>query len=150
MARITIDEIQCNHCGRCVDICPFALYSQRTPDSTPVIDHYYLCVSCGHCIAQCPQQAIHHETIPQHMIKPVNTAQMPSANQILELLRSRRSLRIFQSKPVPQQLLERIIEAANYAPSTNNTHSTHFCIVQNPHTINTLSNITLDLSLIHI
>jgi nitroreductase len=48
----------------------------------------------------------------------------------LECIASRRSIRKFQSKPVPTQMIEQIIGAATLAPSGKNRQPWHFVIVQ--------------------
>jgi nitroreductase len=48
----------------------------------------------------------------------------------MELLRVRRSARVFQKKPVPKDLLEKIIEAARVAPTAHNDQGTQYIVVQ--------------------
>jgi nitroreductase len=48
----------------------------------------------------------------------------------MELLRARRSARVFQKKPVPKELLEKIIEAARLAPTAHNDQGTQYIVVQ--------------------
>jgi coenzyme F420-0:L-glutamate ligase/coenzyme F420-1:gamma-L-glutamate ligase len=47
----------------------------------------------------------------------------------LELLRSRRSVRRFQSKPVPDAALRRVLEAATWAPSAHNRQPWRFVVL---------------------
>jgi nitroreductase len=49
-------------------------------------------------------------------------------NQFIEIVRSRRSTRHFQDKPVAPELLQQLLEAARWAPSAFNLQPTH-CIV---------------------
>lgn len=48
---------------------------------------------------------------------------------ILNLLKSRRSIRIYQDKPVPQDLLLQILEAGRWAPTGANLQPWHFIVV---------------------
>ena len=48
----------------------------------------------------------------------------------LELFKSRRSTRKYQTKAVPEDELEQIIEAGRFAPSGGNCQSTHFIAVK--------------------
>lgn len=41
-------------------------------------------------------------------------------NQVIETIRKRQSVRLFEQKPVPKEILNTIIEAGNLAPSTGN------------------------------
>ncbi len=52
----------------------------------------------------------------------------------LTLLRSRRSIRVYQDKPVPKDLLLQILEAGRWAPTGANLQPWHFIIVTDQET----------------
>jgi nitroreductase len=52
-------------------------------------------------------------------------------NPVIETIKKRRSIRSYQSKPVPRELLEMLINAANDAPSSMNTQPWRFVVVEN-------------------
>ena len=54
-----------------------------------------------------------------------------SMENALELFKSRRSTRKYKTEDVPEEQLNRIIEAGRYAPSGGNCQSTHFIVVKN-------------------
>ena len=51
---------------------------------------------------------------------------------LLATLRGRRSIRRYQNAPLPEGALEKLIEAANWAPSANNRQGYRFLAVENP------------------
>lgn len=51
-------------------------------------------------------------------------------NEMLELMKSRRSVRNFTEEQIPKEALEQILEAGSYAPSGNNRQSWHFTVIQ--------------------
>jgi len=53
---------------------------------------------------------------------------------ILTLLKSRRSVRIYQDKPIPQDLLTQILEAGRWAPTGANLQPWHFVVVRDSET----------------
>jgi len=53
---------------------------------------------------------------------------------ILNLLKSRRSIRIYQDKPIPQDLLLQILEAGRWAPTGANLQPWHFVVVSDQET----------------
>ena len=55
-------------------------------------------------------------------------------NPVIEAINSRRSVRAYEPKPVPKDVLNKIIEAANQAPYTSMTRSQpwRFVVVQDP------------------
>jgi nitroreductase len=54
--------------------------------------------------------------------------------EILNLLKSRRSIRVYQDKPVPQDLLRQILEAGRWAPTGANLQPWHFVVVTDQET----------------
>lgn len=54
------------------------------------------------------------------------------AADLLELMRSRRSIRHFQDRPVPPETLARLLEAARWAPSAHNRQPWRFAVIADP------------------
>ena len=52
-------------------------------------------------------------------------------NQVIEALKSRRSIRSFEEKAVPESAIQMLLEAATYAPSAINIQPWKFTIVTN-------------------
>jgi nitroreductase len=52
-------------------------------------------------------------------------------NQVLETIRSRRSIRKYLPEPLKEEELTAILEAGAYAPSAHNDQSWHFTVVRN-------------------
>jgi nitroreductase len=50
--------------------------------------------------------------------------------ELLTAIRERRSVRKYKSKPVPEEILMEILEAARLAPSWNNTQAWRFVVVK--------------------
>ena len=48
---------------------------------------------------------------------------------LLELLKIRRSVRVFQNKDIPKEELEKIVDAARFAPSARNLQPWEFVVV---------------------
>ncbi len=60
---------------------------------------------------------------------------MPNAPSVdpealLDLIRSRRSIRQYRSKPVPEHMLEQVLEAGRWAPSASNQQPWAFVVVR--------------------
>jgi nitroreductase len=55
-------------------------------------------------------------------------------NPVIEAIKNRRSIRAYEPKPVPRDIINAIIEAGNQAPFTTLTRSQpwRFVVVQNP------------------
>lgn len=60
---------------------------------------------------------------------------MPNASSVdpealLKLIRSRRSVRQYESRPVPDAMIEQVLEAGRWAPSANNQQPWAFVVVR--------------------
>jgi F420 biosynthesis protein FbiB-like protein len=55
------------------------------------------------------------------------------------LIQERRSIRRYDGRSVPRSLLEKLLTAANWAPSAHNRQPWRFCVVTNPDVIYALS-----------
>ncbi len=51
---------------------------------------------------------------------------------VYEAIKARRSVRAYQDKPVPDEVLDRILEAARWAPSARNLQSFKLVVVRDP------------------
>jgi nitroreductase len=55
-------------------------------------------------------------------------------SEILDTIQTRRSIRRYQEKAIPDEILNRVLEAARWAPSWANTQCWHFVVVRNTET----------------
>ncbi|MFH0738711.1 MAG: nitroreductase family protein [Candidatus Omnitrophota bacterium] len=62
--------------------------------------------------------------------------------QTQEALKNRRSCRIFNSEPIPQELITQIIEVARLAPSAINIQPWEFVVITNKETLHELASLT--------
>lgn len=61
------------------------------------------------------------------------------AESFAELARTRRSIRRYAARPIPQEMLEALIETACWAPSAHNRQPWRFCVVTDDTTKHALS-----------
>jgi len=102
------------------------------------------CIACGHCVAICPQGAVSHSEFPATTIQPIQFKQMPTSVQVMELLKTRRSIRAFRDKPLAKDTIETIIDGARFAPSGHNSQSTEFLVVQDKDVLNQVSAMVVE------
>lgn len=116
---VNINEQKCTGCGVCVSICHESCLSLA--NNIVHIDQA-LCSTCTQCIAICPQAALRwNETPPV----PFDKSLFPSADQLDELFKQRRTIRYFTKKKPEQHLIEEIVQYGAYAP----THNFNFRVV---------------------
>lgn len=132
--QIKIDEALCNGCGLCVSVCKdFSLILEDKKvklSTTPVFG----CLACGHCMMICPQEAI---TIEGRCTSGNDLMEMPpkeeatSFDALLNLLYRRRSIREFKDIPVEEEIINKVIEAAQTAPMGLPPSDVHVLVFDN-------------------
>lgn len=55
-----------------------------------------------------------------------------NAEELLQIMNSRRSIRRYADRPVPREVLQRVLEAAAWAPSAHNRQPWRFVVITNP------------------
>lgn len=60
---------------------------------------------------------------------------------VIEAIKTRRSIRRFKKEPLDKNLILKVIDAARYAPSSRNSQPWEFIVVQRPETLARLSEI---------
>ncbi len=144
MSTIQIEAERCKKCGTCVQICPTELFEQDAKGSVPKVLDTAHCIDCGHCVAICPNEAISHSSFPSGSIHTVHPEMLPNVEQLMELLRSRRSVREFKNKPVERELIEQVIDGARFAPSAHNVQSTEFIVIQDKAILSQIVRLTVE------
>lgn len=144
-----IDQGLCNGCGLCVQICPDRILVMASTNKAEVEgDH---CMQCGHCYAVCPEEAVAVPFLeapvtlssiglggPQRTTEPVSSA------DLIELMKNRRSCRLYLDKPVERVLLEDLVKAGMTAPSGTNSQGWRFLILAQRRDVVRLGEVTAD------
>jgi len=116
-----IDQEKCTGCGLCVEVCSDSVI--ELIDGKAVATHkgsVFGCIGCGQCMAVCPEGAV---SVTGRFISPddvfplADKSEMASYDSLLKLYQHRRSIRDFKDKPVEQEFVDKILQAAVTAPS---------------------------------
>ena len=114
-----IDITKCNQCKQCVNECPTNNYAYDE-EKEKVIFNPKSCILCGHCIAVCPENAIMHEKTKGAVLDYKDTNTINSQETLFNLIISIRSIRKYENKEVPQEILDKVIDSMRYAPTAMN------------------------------
>lgn len=122
---VTIDAEKCAGCGLCVKDCPAGNLLLREGKAAAG----ETCFLCGHCVAVCPEDAA---AIPEYGMADVEPcSQSPcSGAEMLLAIKSRRSIRDYEARPIPREQAEMLIQAGRYAATARNLQSCRFLFVQ--------------------
>ena len=114
---IVIDSSVCKKCNLCVEICPNRILAKNEKGEIIALpDRTFLCFECGQCMAACSTKAIKAGSLTYEkdlfaVVQPEN------ASDIFDkIIQSRRSVRNFKDKPVPKEILEKIVQAISFSP----------------------------------
>ena len=132
-----VDETLCKKCGACIDVCPNRIISKATGGEVVFLQsRLWSCFHCGHCMAVCPNEAIH---IPGLSYEKDFFALPPRGDQdpddLYHLLETRRAIRNFVDKPVPHEILEKIVDAIRLAPPGFPPVKTEVTVIEDPEKI---------------
>ncbi len=144
MQEIKIDKNKCKKDGLCRTVCSVGIFSQENKSEFPIISGEDKCINCGHCTAICPAGAINHSSFPESRIRLINKNKIPAYENLMELIRSRRSVRSFKNTEIHKETIDKIIDAARFAPSAENNESTKFIVVRQKKILGDIVRITID------
>jgi nitroreductase/NAD-dependent dihydropyrimidine dehydrogenase PreA subunit len=138
--RITVDKEKCIECEKCLEVCPLVRYV-----CFPSIEDQlarYLCIECCACLAVCPKDAI---SVGDH-VPGTPAGEIPSSDEVLNLIKTRRSIRTFKEQKVEQEHWDKLLEAVKYSPTGHNVQHIDVIIIESPEVLNEISNIGMGLA----
>jgi nitroreductase len=128
MNPLTVNATLCRACGACVQEC---VHHLAAPGSEHVDHTDPRCERCLHCYAVCPAGAI------QLSDKYASLAEADAWREVRpeameSLLAFRRSTRCFQQRPVPRDLIARVVATGCHIPSGGSRHAYEFTVLTDP------------------
>lgn len=161
MGVMKVDESKCDKCELCMQNCPFRAWEKNEEDY-PVMKEIYECFSCYNCMVACPNDAIsiidpyhvddgYWKTYPHPLpakmpLEPKDAEGSPTEwNEIEIAVFNRRSVRNFKDKPVPEPLIQRVLEAGRFAPSAGNCQPWKFIVITNKALIQEIDQVSMNL-----
>lgn len=139
---LSINE-NCILCGQCVNVCPQHIFLSNESENKVDVEHIDTCISCGHCVAVCPTDSVIHSDFPSNKVHSIDSKNLPSPDALLELIKARRSNRAFSKESIPMSYLDKILEAASFAPTASNSQLLQYTLVTKPEVIQDVSKNTI-------
>lgn len=147
MSVIAVEADKCKRDGFCVAVCPSAVLELKdgvpAPTAVPGMEEF--CVRCGHCVAVCPTAALSHEAMAPGDCAALETAPLPKAEQVAQLLRSRRSIRAYRDRPVEREKLERLLDLARSAPTGGNSQQVRWTVASSRKAVHAVASAVVDM-----
>lgn len=141
-AKILIDIEKCTGCEKCMKVCTdfnFEIVHHKAKLTNRPL---FGCVACGHCMMVCPANAITiegRELSASDMFELPNIKTVPSYEDLLSMLKRRRSIREFKDIPVEQEKITQILDAAQTAPMGLPPSDVHVIVFEDKHAVRTFA-----------
>ncbi|HCL55568.1 MAG TPA: ferredoxin [Spirochaetia bacterium] len=101
------------------------------------------CNQCGICASVCPAQALDNPKAPLQNQKKLDHFPVLSSGQAEEFLRSRRSIRVYEDKKIPNNTLSKLLDMGRFAETGGNSQSVSYLVVSKKEILQQLSEMTL-------
>ncbi|MBR3890431.1 nitroreductase family protein [bacterium] len=137
---ISIDKDKCIHCGLCIKDCLLGCI-EFDNDKIPRFKEgaEASCISCQHCFAVCPTGALSYCGKDPSKSSKVSYG---NPEEVLNLIKSRRSVRYFKKENIPQDKLQKLKEMLPYSPTGCNVDSLHFSFIETKEKMDEIRELT--------
>jgi nitroreductase/NAD-dependent dihydropyrimidine dehydrogenase PreA subunit len=126
---IIIDKEKCTGCGACVRDCLNKTLILKDGKAEWIRE----CFRCMHCVAACPAGAVSVDD-PEYDMEEVFPIEEAScfipAEKILNLIRSRRTIRHFQKRGIEKEKLDLLLDAGRFSPTGSNAQNVSYIVIQ--------------------
>ncbi|MBI4958317.1 MAG: nitroreductase family protein [Desulfovibrio sp.] len=132
---VRIDPKACTGCSRCVAVCPSNTLALARGRATVAGES---CIGCCQCAAVCPESAVRVDGFDgwaesSSAFRMDDSSVEPGkypVEELVRLMRSRRSVRSYSDAPVPMALLEDLVRIGVTAPSGTNSQKWAFTLLE--------------------
>lgn len=124
--KIIVDSEKCIGCGLCKADCVASDIEVTDGKAQP---KGLACIGCGHCEAICPKGAVTLTGV-EDTVEEFEEQVRLDPDRLMAAIRTRRTIRKFTKQEVPQEIVDRIIEAGRLAPTGGNGQGTRYVILR--------------------
>lgn len=130
MLNFIVSDRRCTRCGLCAKDCPAEIIEQ-SGKALPLIkpEQEEECLQCQHCLAICPPGAIAILGKNPANSLPVTPDALPRFEQMLRLVRSRRSVRKYRDENVAPAVIDQLLAALANVPTGVNARELTFNVI---------------------
>lgn len=123
--NVMIDTDQCIGCGKCVAVCVAHNIALTDKKAETILKE---CLMCGQCTAVCPRKAISISGCTDGQIEKSGDIRL-KPEEVLDVIRFRRTIRRFQQKKISKEVLDQILEAGRLTHTAKNLQDVSFVVL---------------------
>lgn len=123
--QVIIDKDKCIGCGLCKKDC---VGFDIDIVSGKAVARGNSCIMCGHCEAICPKGAVKITGFDDEITEFEEQVRL-DPQQLMEAIKTRRTIRQFTDRQVPQDVIDMIFEAGRMAPTGANSQGTRYVVL---------------------
>lgn len=123
--KVIIDTEQCIGCGLCSKVC--AAHNIKLEDKLAhtIMDD---CILCGQCFAVCPKNAIRISGYDTGKSENTKAGRL-DPDDVLNVIRFRRTVRQFKPTAIPKNIIDQILEAGRLTHTAKNMQDVSFVVL---------------------
>ncbi len=140
----SVDYEKCNQDGLCSLECPAKIIEMRDRGPIAIDGAEESCIQCGHCVAICPEAALRLDFLAPESCLPIEEKLHLDVAHVEHFLRSRRSIRTYRQKPVPKDVLAKVLTIASSAPTGSNRQPVRWMVVHEKSDVQAVAGHVID------
>lgn len=123
--EVCIDRSKCIGCGLCVKTCVANNLEIKDKKANTLFED---CVMCGQCSAICPKKAITVTGYDSDVVEKEKEIRL-NPEEVLDVIRFRRTIRQFQDKRIEPEIMTQILEAGRLTHTASNKQDVSFVVL---------------------
>lgn len=123
--KIHVDVEKCIGCGICAKTCVANNIEIKNQKASIILDK---CLTCGQCQAVCSKEAIRMTGYHEEPVIKKQEEQL-SPEEVLNVIRFRRTIRNFKDKEISHRVIQQILEAGRLTHTAKNSQDVCFVVL---------------------